>query len=148
MTTWLELLRQQFDQVVVDLVCGFRDSNLDVFEFSDHLVVVATPDLPTVRLLQAMTSVLDQLGIPQRKVSLVLNQPAPIPSLSAADVQRYVKLPIQSEIPYGGPDFARAYNAGIPIFISTPSNAAGQAIGNLQRALTVALAGDMGPNNA
>jgi len=103
MTTWLELLRQQFDQVVVDLVCGFRDSNLDVFEFSDHLVVVATPDLPTVRLLQAMTSVLDQLGIPQRKVSLVLNQPALIPSLSAADVQRYVKLPIQSEIPYGGP---------------------------------------------
>src|SRR6185295_14883761 len=63
-TRIVEAVRKQFDYVVVDTPPQLNENVLAAFDLSDHLYVMATLDLPSVRNMSVFLSTLDRLKVP------------------------------------------------------------------------------------
>lgn len=128
---YVNVLREQFDFVVIDLATGFRDANLDVFDLCDRLLLVVTPDVLSLKVYRSMLQVLEQLHVPRNRLHVVVNQTTPFSRVSVADVKKVVELPVIASIPFGGEQFTESVNNGTPIVQKFPTNPASQAIRDL-----------------
>ncbi|MBI3977747.1 MAG: response regulator [Chloroflexi bacterium] len=135
---YLDQLRRHHSHVVVDLVSAFREINLDTFGMCDRVLLVTSPELPALKSLRGAADVLKQLGIPQAKQHVVVNQTASRVNVSLEDVKRAVGLPVIAAIPHGGDEFTDALNRGIPMVQWRPQHATSVAIRKLAEALIAA----------
>ena len=131
---YTQVLKGQFDFVVIDLATGFRDTNLDVFDLCDRLLLVVTPDVLSLKVYRTALQVLEQLHTPKNRLNVVINQTTPFSRVSVADVKKVVELPVIATIPFGGEQFAESVNNGTPIVQKYPTNPASQAIRDLAAA--------------
>ena len=70
----LELLRQHYDRLVIDGIGGFDELSLAVLDASQHIVMVLTQDVPSVRSTKRCIDLFRRLGYDDRKVKLVVNR--------------------------------------------------------------------------
>src|SRR5207248_1044076 len=124
-------LPRHFPYVIVDLPSGYREVTLETFEVCDRLLAIVAPDIAALKGLRALLDVLEQLRIPQEKLGLILNQPAPGVSLSRGDVERRSGLSLLAGIPCGDDGFRAAYDRGTPVVKLLPQNPSSQAIRRL-----------------
>ena len=91
----LEVLRAHCDYLVVDTPAALNEVVLAAFDVSEHLLAMATPDVPSVRNLGVFLHTLDRLRIPSDNVSLILNKAEPDlghDSSTNALIRRYRRL--------------------------------------------------------
>jgi pilus assembly protein CpaE len=115
----LEVLRKRFDYIVVDTPTALAETVLAAFDLSEHLFVMTTLDLPSVRNLGMFLQTLQKLRIPTDNVSLVMNK---VEKDVGIDVDQITKLFPQgflSTLPYSK-DVSRSVNLGQPIVRSSP----------------------------
>ena len=118
-TKVLEALRTHFDYVVVDTPTALAETVLAAFDLSEHLFVLATLDLPSVRNLGIFLQTLQKLRIPIDNISLVLNK---VEKDIGIEVDQIVKLfpqGFRSTLPYAK-EVSRSVNLGKPIIGSFP----------------------------
>jgi len=110
----IEVLRRTFRYIVVDLPVAMGDVTLASIDQSQHVFMVITPEITAVKGAADAATILGVLGIPQDRLSLVLNHRTPAAGLSRNAVERGAKRPMTHEIPYDGtrPDEA-AVHGGI-----------------------------------
>jgi MinD-like ATPase involved in chromosome partitioning or flagellar assembly len=70
----LELLREEFDYVVVDTPPAFDDHVLAAFDRSDVVALMATLDIPALKNLKLTLETLDLINYPRDKLAVVLNR--------------------------------------------------------------------------
>jgi pilus assembly protein CpaE len=70
----IRVLRLSYDYVILDTDGSFSDLNLDCFEISDEIFVIATPDLPSIKDFSIGDELLESLGISRGKRKLVINR--------------------------------------------------------------------------
>ena len=73
-TKIIEVLRDNFDFVVVDTPPGFEDGVLAAFDLSDVIVLVASLDIPALKNLKLTLETLDLLGYSRDLWRIVLNR--------------------------------------------------------------------------
>lgn len=118
-TRIIEALRTHFDDVIVDTPTALGETVLAAFDLSEHLIVMATQDLPSVRNLGLFLHTLDKLKVPKENISLVLNK---IDRDAGIDVAQIVKLfpqGFRSQLPYAR-EVSRSINLGKPVLASHP----------------------------
>jgi Flp pilus assembly CpaE family ATPase len=96
----LGVLRSMFRYVVVDTGARLSDLVLAAIDVSARLVLLATPDLPSLKNLRAVQNTLDLLSFPKAARSIVLNRADCNVRLSPEDVLRVLRAPIAARIPY------------------------------------------------
>ncbi len=88
------LLRQQYAWVVVDTGSSFSELNLSVFDQSDLILTVLTPDVAALKVTQSTLDVFSALGIVGEKQLLLLNQTMPKVHLQQEQVEQALNGPV------------------------------------------------------
>jgi pilus assembly protein CpaE len=123
----LELARQYFDFVVIDTPPFFSDQVLAALDVSDYYILIATPDVPSLKNLRLTLDMFDLLEYSKDRRVLVLNRADARVGLTQADIERVVRTPIQGHVP-STRDVPVSINRGVPIMIDDPNHPVSRAI--------------------
>jgi pilus assembly protein CpaE len=116
----LDGLRQFFSYIVVDTASVLSDVELSVFDASDRILLVATPDIPTLANVKKFFDLVEKLEYPPEKVVLVLNRVAKSGGISAANVAETIKHQVKGQV-LADEKVLASINQGVP-FITGPKN--------------------------
>ncbi len=123
----LELLKSQFDYVVVDTPPAFDDQVLAAFDNSDVIALIATLDIPALKNLKLTLQTLDLLNYPRDRCRVVLNRSDSKVGLSLSEVEKTLNAPITAQIP-SSRDVPATINRGVPIVLDDPKHPVSLAI--------------------
>jgi len=117
-------LRGQYDFILLDTSKSFSPETLAAFEQSEHVFLLATVDLPSLRNIQRAIPMLKRVmpeGLSQ--VHLVVNRYEPNNEISLKDVQRSLDLPVFATIANDYESVIRSINSGKPVVLGSPRSA-------------------------
>lgn len=101
-TRAIAVLRKTFRYIVVDLGVTITDSTLALFDLTQHIVLVAAPELSAVKSAADALEILTQLGTPHDRLTVVLNNRSLKPAVTRPAVERMLKREIDVEVGFDG----------------------------------------------
>jgi pilus assembly protein CpaE len=110
----LQLLKRNFEYVVADLSHDFSDITLQALDIADVILMVASPDMSSIRAAAAAMDTYKKLGYPKEKVKLVLNATFPRAGLPKDKIESAIGMQTSMVIPYTDTLFVEAINYGRP----------------------------------
>src|SRR5207237_1328798 len=97
-TRAISVLRKSFRYIVVDLGVTITDATLALFDLTQHVVLIAAPELSAVKSAADAVDILVQLGAPHDRLTVVLNHRSEKPAVSKSAVERALKRDVDLEI--------------------------------------------------
>ena len=98
--TALRLLKGQFEYLVADLPHDFSETAIQALDVADTILMVATPDMASIRASVAVMDTYEKLGYKKEKIKLVLNAIFPRSSLSKEKIESALGMTAVMMIPY------------------------------------------------
>ncbi|MEL6986138.1 MAG: P-loop NTPase, partial [Actinomycetota bacterium] len=95
----LVVAAKEFPLVVVDTASGIDAASLSGIEVATDLLLVTTPDAPSIRATRRQLDTLDQLGYTAQNRILVLNRSTAKGGLSVGEVESALGLSVAFQIP-------------------------------------------------
>jgi len=120
-TKILDVLRTHYDYLVVDTPTALAETVLAAFDLSEHLFVMATLDLPSVRNLGMFLQTLQKLRIPSDNVSLLMNKVEKDVGIDVEQITKLFPQGFRSTLPYSK-EVSRSVNLGKPITGAHPES--------------------------
>ncbi len=140
----IEALREHFNYVIVDTSAVLRDVELTVFDSSDRVLLLATPDIPSLANIKKFFDLVEKLEYPSDRVVLILNRVDRRGGITAANVEETLKHAVAGQILLDDKTVLASINSGVP-FITGP-----RSIAPVQGILDIAqrLRNDFAPKEA
>lgn len=107
--------------VVVDTACAFNDITLAAFDQSDSILMVVTPDLPSLKDNKRALDLAKTLSL-QPKIKLVLNRSGGGFGIEDEDVERSMEMRIDAIFSQDSRLVLTSINRGIPFVIMDPGS--------------------------
>ena len=123
----LELLRDEFDYVIVDTPPALDDHVLAAFDRSDVVALIATLDIPALKNLKLTLETLDLIGFSRDRLKIVLNRSDSKVGLALSEVEKTLKAPIVAQIP-SSRDVPASTNRGVALVSDDPKHPVSLAI--------------------
>jgi pilus assembly protein CpaE len=123
----LELLREEFDYVIVDTPPALDDHVLAAFDRSDVVALLATLDIPALKNLKLTLETLDLIGFSRDRLKVVLNRSDSKVGLALSEVEKTLKAPIVAQIP-SSRDVPASTNRGVALVSDDPKHPVSLAI--------------------
>jgi pilus assembly protein CpaE len=123
-------LKSGFPLTVLDVPHLLESHFSPALQLVDKLVLVQTPDMPSVQSTAIALQGLRQLGMADQKIALLVNHVSPDNPLPVETIQKAVKRPIAASIPFE-PEMTKAVNSGRPLVLNSPKSAGAVAIDQL-----------------
>lgn len=123
----LRLVRGMFDYLVIDTPPQFTDHVLSALDASHVHVLITTPDIPALKNLRITLDTFDLLDLPKESRFVVLNRSDAKVGLTAADIERVIKVPITAHVP-SSRDVPVSINKGVPIIVDNPQHPVSKAV--------------------
>ncbi len=138
----LQFLKGEFVYVIVDTSSTMDDITLAVLDVTDLLVVVATPEIPSIKDARLLFDLLGILEFPKENIFFVLNKMDRKSGISAEAVAENLKCSVSGMIPLDDKTVSASINKGVPLLLSDKSQPSGKSIFELlgtlkERLLTV-----------
>jgi pilus assembly protein CpaE len=118
------LFKNKFEYMVADLPHDFSDSSLPMLDVADLILMVATPDMASIRAVTAALDTYDKLGYPREKIKLLLNATFPHLGLPKDKIEAALGMSALAFMPYYADVFVDAINHGQPIVFHKPKEPA------------------------
>jgi MinD-like ATPase involved in chromosome partitioning or flagellar assembly len=118
-TRAIAVLRKTFRYIIVDLGVTITDAALALFDLTQHVVLVTVPEMSAVKSASDAIEILTQLGTPDDRLTVVLNNRSLKPAVSKAAVERAIKRKVNLEVAF---DSGRAEQAAVDGVILTLTN--------------------------
>ena len=131
----IDRLRAATDYVIVDTAATFTQQTLAALDASDAVVVVAQPNIPSLKAGKDWLDVLEKLSYPRERTLLVVNRTSQS-GLEADQVSRFFNRKPDLVVPYT-PMFDDAADRGRPLVILRPDNAATKVLKDLAAQIAV-----------
>lgn len=135
-TRVLRQLRDMFRWIVVDTWSVLTDLTLNVLDEADRILLVATPELSTLRDVRRFLNLAQSLDLPEDRFSIVLNR-ADSGQLNRNVIEETLKLEIYAAIPDDEALVTHSLNRGIPLVVSKRRSRVSRAILRLADQLVV-----------
>ena len=119
-TRAISVLRKSFRYIVVDLGVTITDATLALFDLTQHIVLVAAPELSAVKSAADAVEILMQLGTPPDRLSVVLNNRSLKAAVTKPAVERTLKREIDIEIQFDGARPEQAAVDGVILSLTNP----------------------------
>lgn len=150
MSQIIDVLRQSYDYVIVDIDKRLDDSNLDVISASDMVFVVMTADLSCLKNVRLVLETMNQLGIESSRVQLVLNRSTAYTGITTKNAEGALRRRIAQQVVNDYRVAITALNTGAPFAVSRADSALGKSVVELVRnidraALTPSAAAELQP---
>jgi pilus assembly protein CpaE len=119
--------KECYDVIVVDTPPFFHGPVLSTLDRTDQLLLVASPDVPTVKNIKLTMQTLDLLHYPKERRHLLLNRAGSKVGLKAQEIERALDMKVAFEVPVER-EVAVSVNRGVPLAISSPRSAVGKSL--------------------
>lgn len=113
----VELMRTEFDYVVVDTQSSFQDKTLALLDVADRIIVLMTLEMTSIKNITQFLEVAGLLEYPAEKITLVLNKADNRMGLRVDIVEDTIRHKISLQLANAGNDMALAINNGVPLVI-------------------------------
>jgi pilus assembly protein CpaE len=127
----LEELRRQYDFVVVDTATVINDAVLTALDLADRIVLVATPDIPSIKNARLFFEITDALNYSPNKIMLVINKVDRRSGITAQMIEDNIKHQVVGQIPLDEILVLTSINRGVPLMVDQRVKPIGQAIQQL-----------------
>lgn len=131
----LEELKKTFDFIIVDTWTSLHDLVLTIMDVSDRIVLITTPDIPSIKNTKLFFEVTEALGYPPEKVFLTINKVDRRSSIRAEDIETGIKHPVAATLVLDERVATPAANQGAPFVFSATNSAIAQGIVDLAHQL-------------
>lgn len=98
----IAVLRKTFRYIVVDLGVAITDATLALFDLTQHVLLVTAPEISAVKSAADALDILKQLGAPEDRLTVVLNNRTSKPAVSRPAVERTLKRAVDVEVGFDG----------------------------------------------
>jgi len=122
------MMTSHYDIIVVDGGRAFTDTLIQIFNRTNLILFVVTPDILSVYETRWGLDVLQSLHFPVKMVKLVLNRAESKSGLSWQEVKLALPSEIIANIPSDGRVVGLALNRGVPVVVDNPSSRVSGAI--------------------
>ncbi len=110
-------LRQLYDYVFIDMGSTLQDTELAIFDLADRVLLIAAPDVPSIKDVRLFYDLVEQLEYSSDKFLLVLNKADPRTGITVRLIEGNVKKKVFAEIPFEGRIVLQSVNQGVPYMI-------------------------------
>ncbi len=117
----LDNLRQNFAYVIVDTSSVLREVEIALFDISDRIVLVASPDIPSLANVKKFFDLAVKLEYPAEKTVLIMNKVDKRGGISPASVEETLKHPVKGQVLIDEKTVLTAINSGVP-FVTGPKS--------------------------
>ncbi len=118
----LEGLLAAVPNVVADLGSQLDERVMSSMEAADDVVVVVTPDFPTLKATHSFFEYLNENGSSVPEATIVVNEIYALQTLTPGDIENALGRRIAIRIPYDPLLYLRAANQGTPVFAAAPTS--------------------------
>lgn len=132
---YLRVLRDNFSYVVVDASADYTDLALACFDLSDAICLVTGLDVVGVKHLSKALETLLTIGLPRDRFRIVLNRADSKVGLDAGDVERVMKVQVDTMIP-SSRLVPMSLNKGRPLYLEDPGSEVSASIRRLAQRFT------------
>ena len=133
----LRLLQERYDYLVADLPHDFSDIVIRTLDSADFILVMAAPDVASLRATAAALDTYKKLNYPPEKIKLILNATFPRHGLQKDKIEAALGIPVMLVIPYASDLFVQAINYGQPIVYTKPEQPVAALLENLAFTLSM-----------
>lgn len=124
----LSMLMAFYDFIVVDGGRGFTDSLIQIFNHSNLILFIVTPDILSIYETRWGLDVLQSLHFPLNMIKLLLNRAESKSGLSWQEVKLALPCEIIASVPSDGRVVGLALNRGVPVVVDSPSSRVSSAL--------------------
>jgi len=118
----MELLRQRYDNVVVDAPHSFDSVTISALDHADQILVVLTLEIHAIRSTRRALEIFDRLGYPRKKVRLVVNRYSKNIELDQKQVEDFLGERVVAFIQSDYKAAVNSINLGQPLVFSAPGS--------------------------
>src|ERR1043165_9117683 len=118
----MELLRQRFDNVVIDTPHSFDSVTISALDHADQILVVLTLEIHAIRSTRRALEIFDRLGYPRKKVRLVVNRYSKNIELDQKQVEDFLGERVVAFIQSDYKAAVNSINLGQPLVESAPGS--------------------------
>ena len=122
------MLTPHYDFIIVDGGRAFTDSLIQIFNRSNLILFIVTPDILSVYETRWGLDVLQSLHFPLKMLKLLLNRAESKSGLSWQEVKLALPVEIIASVPSDGRVVGLALNRGVPVVVDNPSSRVSAAI--------------------
>ena len=126
-TRAIAILRKSFRYIVVDLGVTINDTTLALLDLTQHVIVVAAPELSAVKCAADAIDILGRLGTPHDRMTVVLNRRTQRPAVSKSAVERMLGRPVDVVVEFDGAKPDQAAVDGVILSLTDPRSEITQA---------------------
>lgn len=127
-------LKKQFNAVVIDTGTQLSDRTLSVLDVADYILVVAVPELPSIKSVKLFLEVAEQLNFAPNRMLVALNRANVPGAIKPGQIKAVLKLPEIYQIPHD-PKMHLALNRGAPVCQHEPGAPSARAITSMAQQL-------------
>lgn len=131
----LARLKNDYDYIIIDAGRAFTETLFAVFNHTNLILLVVTPDVLSVYQTKWSLGVLQSLHMPLNMIKIVLNRAQSLGSVSWQEVRAAIPCEIISRIPSEGKVVGLALNRGSPVIVDNPRSKVAQNIRSLEKYL-------------
>ena len=113
----LDVAREAYDLVVVDTAPFFYGPMLATLDHTDELLVLCTPDVPTLKNVRLALKTLELLSFPEERLRIVLNRASASMGLERGDVEAALERKVDFVLPLD-PGVPLAVNQAVPAVLA------------------------------
>jgi pilus assembly protein CpaE len=130
----LEVAQPAFDVIVVDTSPFFHGPMLSTLDHTDELLLVCSPEVPTLKNVRLGVETLRLLAFPDERMRLCLNRADADVGMRRPEVEGALSMSVDFELP-SVQDVPAAVNRGTPLVLSSPSGEFARAVRSMTRSL-------------
>jgi len=113
----LELMRTEFDVIVVDMWNWLDDISLTIFDTAALILLVIMPNIPSIKNARLFLEVARRLNYLPDKIALVLNGVDRRMGFGPEQIERALTVPIAAQIPLDEQAVLLSVNYGVPFIV-------------------------------
>jgi len=118
----MELLRQRYDNVIVDTPHNFDSVTISALDHADQILVVLTLEIHAIRSTRRALEIFDRLGYPRKKVRIVVNRFSKNIELDQKQVEDFLGERVIAFIQSDYRAAVNSINLGQPLIASAPGS--------------------------
>lgn len=133
--TIVDILRREFDYVVVDTASHLSEATLEAIDAADRIIVVGALTIPAIKDTRLMLKTLESLRVERERIVVVVNGHDAHAVYDAPSIERNLKFPVRAQIPSEPRLVGGSIHRASPLVLSNPDADISQLFKALARSL-------------
>lgn len=131
----VDVLRREFDYVVVDSGSQLSEATLEATELADHVIVVGELTIPAIKDTRLMLKMLESLKVDRSRVMVAVNAHDAHAVYDSASIERNLRFPVRLQIPSEPRLVGGSIHRAVPLVVSHPDSDISLLFRSLARSL-------------